>query len=189
MFIFAYVLCTYFYAISMVEDPGYVPKPASRIHQKSIVDELLALWKYDEQNYCVYCMTRMPLRAKHCKRCARCVAKHDQYVVFRNLALLLRSFSHCPWIHNCVGANNLRHFFLYVITLEIGILFFVFLTWKRMCPKSTGRYSLLTLQIWKTFLCLQIFSATCFQRHFVASSCETRTLWFLRSGQAYSLFG
>ena len=125
----------------MAEDPGYVPKPPSRSHQKSIVDELLALWKYDEQNFCVHCMVRMPLRAKHCKRCARCVAKHDQYVTVRSHALSLMKSSHCPWIYNCVGANNHRHFFLYVISLEIGILYFVFLTWKRMCRKSSPRYS------------------------------------------------
>lgn len=33
--------------------------------------------------------------------------------------------SHCPWIDNCVGANNLRHFVLYIIALEIGIILFV----------------------------------------------------------------
>ena len=76
----AYGLCTYFYTVSMTEDPGYVPKSASRSQQKSIVDELLALWKYDEHNFCVHCMVRMPLRGKHCRRCGRCVAKHDQYV-------------------------------------------------------------------------------------------------------------
>ena len=62
----------------MVEDPGYVPKSGSRSQQKAAIDELLELWKFDEQNFCVHCMTRMPLRSKHCKRCKRCVAKHDQ---------------------------------------------------------------------------------------------------------------
>jgi hypothetical protein len=36
--------------------------------------------------------------------------------------------SHCPWIDNCVGANNLRHFVLYIVSLEIGIILFVQLT-------------------------------------------------------------
>lgn len=30
--------------------------------------------------------------------------------------------SHCPWIYNCVGINNHRHFFLYLINLALGII-------------------------------------------------------------------
>ncbi|MCJ1405497.1 palmitoyltransferase akr1 [Xylographa trunciseda] len=110
LFFVCYVTCSYFYMISMAEDPGYVPRSGSRGRQKATIDELLELWKFDEQNFCVHCMTRMPLRSKHCKRCKRCVAKHDH---------------HCPWIHNCVGANNLRHFFLYILGMEVGILMFI----------------------------------------------------------------
>lgn len=71
-------LTTYFYFYSMVADPGYVPKLGSRNQQKSVVSELFDEWKFDEENFCVYCMIRRPLRSKHCKRCSRCVAKHDQ---------------------------------------------------------------------------------------------------------------
>jgi hypothetical protein len=62
----------------MIYDPGFVAKPSGLNEQKLVIDELLGLWKYDEQNFCVQCMLRMPLRSKHCKRCSRCVAKHDQ---------------------------------------------------------------------------------------------------------------
>lgn len=78
LFVITYGLCAWFYTIGMTEDPGYVPKLGSRAQQKAVVDELLSLWKFDDQNFCVYCMVRRPLRSKHCKRCARCVAKHDQ---------------------------------------------------------------------------------------------------------------
>lgn len=103
-------LTTHFYLISMREDPGYVPKLGSRNQQRTVVSQLFDLWKFDEENFCIYCMARKPLRSKHCRRCSRCVAKHDH---------------HCPWIGNCVGANNLRHFVLYLICLEIGIILFV----------------------------------------------------------------
>ena len=105
-----YGLCAYFYTLAMLEDPGYVPKLGSRIQQKAVIDELISLWNFDDQHFCVTCMIRQPLRSKHCRRCGRCVAKHDH---------------HCPWIHNCVGANNHRHFILYVINLFLGATVFV----------------------------------------------------------------
>ncbi|PGH17999.1 hypothetical protein AJ80_04620 [Polytolypa hystricis UAMH7299] len=105
-----YGLTAYFYALSMRQDPGYVPKLGSRNQQRDAITELFSLWKFDEDNFCVYCMIRKPLRSKHCRRCKRCVSKHDH---------------HCPWIDNCVGANNLRHFVLYIFAMEIGILLFI----------------------------------------------------------------
>ena len=105
--------CTYFYACSIIFDPGFVPKLAGRSQEKGTVEELIGLWKFDEQNYCSQCMVRKPLRSKHCKRCGRCVIKHDH---------------HCPWVHNCVGINNHRHFLLYLVAMETGIVLFVSLT-------------------------------------------------------------
>ncbi|KAI5853662.1 hypothetical protein GGS23DRAFT_620318 [Durotheca rogersii] len=106
-FLFFYGLTAYFYATCMVFDPGFVPKMNGIAEQKAVIDELLSLWKFDESNFCVTCMIRTPLRSKHCRRCQRCVAKHDH---------------HCPWVNNCVGVNNHRHFFLYLINLVFGIL-------------------------------------------------------------------
>lgn len=71
-------LTTYFYVLAFTEDPGFVPKMSSRRQQKAVVDELFGLWKFDENNFCMHCMIRKPLRSKHCRRCNRCVAKHDQ---------------------------------------------------------------------------------------------------------------
>ncbi|EKD12887.1 uncharacterized protein L3040_007044 [Drepanopeziza brunnea f. sp. 'multigermtubi'] len=108
-----YSLCGYFYFCTMLYEPGFVPKLGGLTEQKAVIDELLALWKFDESNFCVPCMVRQPLRSKHCKRCNRCVAKHDH---------------HCPWVYNCIGVNNHRHFFLYLITLEAGLGFLVRIT-------------------------------------------------------------
>lgn len=109
-FLVAYTSTTYFYFLSMLEDPGYVPLLSSRNQQREAVAELFSLWKFDEESFCVQCLIRRPLRSKHCRRCGRCVAKHDH---------------HCPWINSCVANNNLRHFFMYIISMEAGIFLFL----------------------------------------------------------------
>ncbi|KAI2465549.1 hypothetical protein F4781DRAFT_21590 [Annulohypoxylon bovei var. microspora] len=123
VFIITYSLTGYFYAACMVFDPGYVPKLNGIAEQKAVIDELLSLWKFDESNFCVTCMIRTPLRSKHCRRCQRCVAKHDH---------------HCPWANNCIGVNNHRHFFLYLVNLIFGILSFDWLLYYYFSefPKS-----------------------------------------------------
>lgn len=83
----AYGLCAYFYTCTMIYEPGFVPKLGGLTQQKEAINELLGLWKFDEQNFCVPCMVRQPLRSKHCKRCNRCVAKHDQYVLSREIGI------------------------------------------------------------------------------------------------------
>ena len=49
-----------------------------------------------------------PLRSKHCEICQTCVMVFDH---------------NCPWINNCVGAGNYLYFFLYIITIEINLIF------------------------------------------------------------------
>lgn len=71
-----FVLTTYFYILTMMQDPGYVPRGSTE--QKASVDELVQSEQFDDIHFCISCMTRRPLRSKHCKRCSRCVAKQDQ---------------------------------------------------------------------------------------------------------------
>lgn len=109
-FAFLFSSTTYFYFLAMTEDPGYIPKHSSRNQQRQVVQELFDQWKFDEDNFCIQCMIRRPLRSKHCRRCGKCVAKHDH---------------HCPWINSCVANNNLRHFYLYIISMWFGIMFYI----------------------------------------------------------------
>ncbi|KAK4123121.1 ankyrin [Parathielavia appendiculata] len=116
-FLFAvfFALTAFFYTRCMVDDPGFVPKLNGIAEQKAVIDGLISLWKYDEAHFCVTCMIRTPLRSKHCRRCQRCVAKHDH---------------HCPWVYNCIGVNNHRHFFIYLISLTLGVLVYDMLTYR-----------------------------------------------------------
>ncbi|KAL2156595.1 hypothetical protein VTH82DRAFT_1340 [Thermothelomyces myriococcoides] len=99
----------FFYTRAMVDDPGFVPKLNGIAEQKAVIDELISQWKYDEGHFCVTCMIRTPLRSKHCRRCQRCVAKHDH---------------HCPWVYNCIGVNNHRHFLIYLVNLTFGVIIY-----------------------------------------------------------------
>ncbi|KAK0630897.1 ankyrin repeat-containing domain protein [Bombardia bombarda] len=116
-------LTAWFYVRCMVDDPGFVPKMNGIAEQKAAIDELISLWKFDETNFCVTCMIRTPLRSKHCRRCQRCVAKHDH---------------HCPWVYNCIGINNHRHFFLYLVNLTGGIILFDWLTYNYLTEISAN---------------------------------------------------
>ncbi|KAJ6465853.1 DHHC palmitoyltransferase-domain-containing protein [Mycena sanguinolenta] len=59
-------------------------------------------------------MARKPLRSKYCWICDKCIARSDR---------------HCPWVWNCVGANNHRQFVIFVTTLVFGVGLFDYLTY------------------------------------------------------------
>ncbi|KAF2774173.1 Palmitoyltransferase akr1, ankyrin repeat-containing protein akr1 [Teratosphaeria nubilosa] len=120
-----YGLTTYFYTLTMTADPGYIPKSASRGQTKKTIDALIEHNSFDEAHFCTQCMIRKPLRSKHCRKCGRCVAREDH---------------HCPWVDNCVGINNHKHFLLYVIFMIIGISLNVRLTiaYLEVLPSPTA---------------------------------------------------
>jgi len=77
---------------TMLTDPGAVPVGYSPSH-------LLHEEKGESLPMCSRCNGFKPPRAHHCSQCDRCVMKMDH---------------HCPWVNNCVGANNQKHFVLFV---------------------------------------------------------------------------
>ena len=86
---------TVFYK-AMFTDPGMITLD-------NVQDELLR-FEFDRIIYCSKscstCTTPRPARSKHCSICKCCVARFDH---------------HCPWINNCVGANNVAYFLTFLL--------------------------------------------------------------------------
>lgn len=63
---------------------------------RQTVDELTSEGRLNGQNFCLVCMTRQPLRSRHCRHCNRCVARFDQWVLSRcpELRILLKMALH-----------------------------------------------------------------------------------------------
>lgn len=68
---------------------------------------------------CKRCFKQKPERAHHCKVCKSCILKFDH---------------HCPWINQCVGLRNERHFVLFMAWFVISCSFFVFLGYEYLWP-------------------------------------------------------
>ena len=59
--------------------------------------------------FCSYCQLYKTQRSHHCSICNKCIRKMDH---------------HCPWINNCVGERNHPSFYLFLVYLSIGCLYF-----------------------------------------------------------------
>ncbi|XP_077301941.1 palmitoyltransferase ZDHHC16A [Arctopsyche grandis] len=83
------------YYKAVVTSPGHPP-------EASLIVEAVSI--------CRKCIAPKPPRSHHCSVCNTCVLCMDH---------------HCPWLNNCVGHFNRRHFYLYMVYMVIGVFFII----------------------------------------------------------------
>uniref|UniRef100_A0A0N4ZCC4 Palmitoyltransferase n=1 Tax=Parastrongyloides trichosuri TaxID=131310 RepID=A0A0N4ZCC4_PARTI len=70
---------------------------------------------FEEDNisdkFCTTCLLIRPHRSKHCKFCNKCILRFDH---------------HCPWIGNCIGANNHLQFLMYLLLLIFSLIVIIY---------------------------------------------------------------
>jgi len=82
--------------VCMLTDPGAVETNSSE------------LCKDEPGPQCLKCNCVKPPRAHHCSVCQRCILKMDH---------------HCPWVNNCVGKYNQKHFILFMFYIFLACLY------------------------------------------------------------------
>nr|CAH7738753.1 unnamed protein product [Callosobruchus chinensis] len=101
-FLCSSTLLWYCFLNSWLGDPGIV-STSQQLQFRTII-ELAEKGSggFEPSSFCSACLVRRPVRSKHCAVCNRCVARFDH---------------HCPWVANCIGAKNHKHFIGFLAAL------------------------------------------------------------------------
>ncbi|GAA6052599.1 hypothetical protein JCM3770_006395 [Rhodotorula araucariae] len=114
-FLVLFSTCAYTFYRAVTLDPGTVRGPPVGTEAlKEVIEELVEAGAFNGMNFCLTCLVRRPLRSKHSYATERCVARFDHY---------------CPWVWNDIGVDNHRQFLVFLLTLVLGIMAFVRLTY------------------------------------------------------------
>uniref|UniRef100_A0A914I1M0 protein S-acyltransferase n=1 Tax=Globodera rostochiensis TaxID=31243 RepID=A0A914I1M0_GLORO len=119
--LFSFVMATLFK--TAFSDPGIVPRASPRevLEWEQQCQETDPYFNADEWaqprtrvvnirgqpvklKYCFTCCIFRPPRSSHCSICDNCVLNFDH---------------HCPWVGNCIGLRNYRHFYLFICSLSV----------------------------------------------------------------------
>ncbi|CAH1388918.1 unnamed protein product [Nezara viridula] len=167
VFLSVSLILWHFFIKSWRGDPGIVATTQDQKFRTII--ELAERGGFDTQYFCSSCLVRKPIRSKHCSVCNQCVAKFDH---------------HCPWVNNCIGARNHRHFIGYLIMLVVMCLFLLYgcsKFWTAACPLRLT-YPTFWHKLWAIAICDSwVF--------WIALNALLHTLWvsMLLACQAYQI--
>ncbi|RCK63059.1 Palmitoyltransferase AKR1 [Candida viswanathii] len=106
-------ILTWSFFKAMFINPGYVPTPADNNVILNQAKELIALGKFDTDNFCVNSFVRKPLRSRYSKHNKKLIARFDHS---------------CPWVYNDIGVRNHKIFIAFVYSLNLGISLFIYLS-------------------------------------------------------------
>jgi len=62
----------------------------------------------DAEDFCPHCLVKNNFRSKHCLICQNCIDEFDH---------------HCFWVGNCIGKNNYKLFFIFLIYILLNTLY------------------------------------------------------------------
>lgn len=96
---FGIVLLLFFF-LATCRNPGYLKSP-----KKVKFSELLE--QFDPVSLCPDCEIIRTKRSRHCAICGKCVERFDH---------------HCPWVNNCVGAQNHTYFIWFLISIVLTLV-------------------------------------------------------------------
>ncbi|XP_022971502.1 probable protein S-acyltransferase 16 [Cucurbita maxima] len=102
------LMCIANYVLAIFTDPGRVPST----YMPDIEDSENPIHeikrKGGDLRYCQKCSQYKPPRAHHCRVCKRCILRMDH---------------HCIWINNCVGHENYKVFFVFVVYAVVSCIY------------------------------------------------------------------
>ncbi|KAL4454038.1 hypothetical protein ABPG73_009837 [Tetrahymena malaccensis] len=140
------------FLLSWLIEPGYIRTTDKK---KDLEYQLKCLQQSnDDHEICYECILLRPPRSKHCEYCQRCVTVYDH---------------HCPWINNCVGANNYLWFQIFIFSTFFYGIFIVVTSSMYMMESNYGNYGLqfnnqntqLILHKLSSIICIIIGIFTC----------------------------